>query len=223
MNSLDKLTPRELQDLPARSDYICIPPRYRGAKLTDFDDATRTRALQGATGEGVLLLGGVGSGKTHLAAALLLELYLALRIAERDRVVASASTDGTAPPEWISSQTLGSRQAAKAATSFLFDSVPSLAQESREAATDGSLGKVIDACCKPRLLVLDDLGASRDSQFLEDVLYLIVSHRYNEMLPTIYTTNLSLELLAQRIGERIVSRINGTCLILNLGNVDRRA
>ena len=40
-----------------------------------------------------------------------------------------------------------------------------------------------------QLLVLDDLGAERNTPFAEDKLFQIVNHRYEERLPTIITTS----------------------------------
>jgi DNA replication protein DnaC len=220
MTALEQLTPRESEDLPKLAEYLRIPPRYHHAKVTDFDDMTRKRAGQAIAHEGAMLLGGVGSGKTHLAAALILEAVVAERVLDRDAYVAKHPDED---PNWIARQTLFSPLAKWVASRYRFASIPELAQRARDAARDGELSDVIAGYSEPDLLVLDDLGASRDSEFLEDALYLVVSRRYNNKLPTIYTTNLSLEVLAQRIGERIVSRINGTCMILDLGNVDRRA
>ena len=40
------------------------------------------------------------------------------------------------------------------------------------------------------LLLLDDLGAAKDSEWTEEVLYRLVNHRNAHLLPAIYTTNL---------------------------------
>ncbi len=218
MTALEQLTPQEYENLPRVAGMLGIPPRYHRAALTDFDDVTRTRAVQGVASEGVMLLGGVGSGKTHLAAALLLEAVVAPRVKERDAFVESHPNEA---PAHVAGMTLDPRR--MNLRRFYFATVPAMAQGTRDAAREGTLTDVLRNYTEPELLVLDDLGASRDSEFLEDALYLVVSSRYNDCKATIYTTNLSLEILAARIGERIVSRINGTCLILDLGSADRRA
>lgn len=222
MTATAKLTELELVSLPGFAERLGIPPRYRKARLTDVDEHTAARAIKALGDEGLLLLGGVGSGKTHLAAALLLEAAVAERMRERDAFLAS-HPDPDRDPEWASRQLLDSQLARKAAKAYRFVSVPELAQETRDAASDGRLNAVLDGCSEPGLVVFDDLGASRDTQFLEDALYLVVCRRYNAMLPSVFTSNLSLEQLGHGLGYRTVSRINGTCQILDLGTQDRRA
>ncbi|HBF35170.1 TPA: hypothetical protein DDW35_11480, partial [Candidatus Sumerlaeota bacterium] len=59
----------------------------------------------------------------------------------------------------------------------------------------------------PDLLVLDDLGAEKTSEFVSDRLYLIVNRRYESNLPILVTTNLGLDELKNKVGERTVSRL----------------
>ena len=46
----------------------------------------------------------------------------------------------------------------------------------------------VDKDGKPDLLVLDDLGAEKPSEWVEETMNLIVNTRYNEKRPTIFTT-----------------------------------
>lgn len=57
------------------------------------------------------------------------------------------------------------------------------------------------------LLVLDDLGAEKPSDWVREQLYVIINRRYENMLPTIITTNCSMQELVDRVGQRTVSRI----------------
>ena len=59
----------------------------------------------------------------------------------------------------------------------------------------------------PDLLVLDDLGAEKTSEFVNDRLYLIVNRRYESNQPILVTTNLGLDELRNKVGERTVSRL----------------
>ena len=72
------------------------------------------------------------------------------------------------------------------------------------------------------LLVLDDVGASKDTEWTEETLFVLVDNRYCCEKQTVFTSNQSLEGLAARIGERIVSRICGSCLVVVLDGPDRR-
>jgi len=63
-----------------------------------------------------------------------------------------------------------------------------------------------------RLLVLDDFGAEKITEWAFMMLYDIIDHRYNNLLTTFYTSNLSLnELSAQLQDDRIPSRIAQDC------------
>jgi DNA replication protein DnaC len=72
------------------------------------------------------------------------------------------------------------------------------------------------------LLFLDDIGAEKPTEWVEEKIYLIVNRRYNDMLPTIFTSNLNISELSDRIGDRIASRIVEMCEIINLEGEDRR-
>lgn len=72
------------------------------------------------------------------------------------------------------------------------------------------------------LLLLDDIGAEKVTDWVSETLYRIVNHRYEEMLPTIFTSNLPLAELEERIGDRTVSRIVGMCDVVELKGDDRR-
>jgi DNA replication protein DnaC len=65
------------------------------------------------------------------------------------------------------------------------------------------------------LLVLDDLGAEKPSDWVEETMNLIVNTRYNERRPTIFTTNYEnlpddaeLDSLKVRVGFRLHSRLH---------------
>lgn len=87
------------------------------------------------------------------------------------------------------------------------------------------------------ILVLDDLGAHRATEWIEDVIHGIIGHRYNHQKTIIATTNLADEddqiregampsgapinkkTLAQVIGERSSSRLHEMCRIIKLWGV----
>lgn len=79
------------------------------------------------------------------------------------------------------------------------------------------------------LLVLDDLGAEKPSEWVEETMNLIVNTRYNERRPTIFTTNYfdnpdetDLESLKVRVGFRMHSRLHEMCEFLHYDGGDYR-
>mgnify|MGYP001420694463 CR=1 FL=1 len=64
------------------------------------------------------------------------------------------------------------------------------------------------------LLVLDDVGAERESEFATDSLNLILGRRYNDVLKTVLTTNLTMQEIGARYGERISSRMSEAAAIV---------
>jgi len=62
------------------------------------------------------------------------------------------------------------------------------------------------------LLLLDDLGAAKWSEWVEETLYRLIDARYNNCLPSIFATNLSTtDELIKAIGERTTSRLTEMC------------
>ncbi len=72
------------------------------------------------------------------------------------------------------------------------------------------------------VLVLDDVGSEKISEWVREQLFLLINERYENELPTIITTNASMDELEQRIGGASVSRIWGMCRGYVLEGVDYR-
>jgi DNA replication protein DnaC len=72
------------------------------------------------------------------------------------------------------------------------------------------------------LLMLDDIGAEKLTDFVSETVYRVVNSRYNAMLPILFSSNLPLSELAERIGDRTASRIVEMCDIVKLDGSDRR-
>jgi DNA replication protein DnaC len=53
------------------------------------------------------------------------------------------------------------------------------------------------------LLILDDLGAHSSTPWAEEKLYQLVNHRYNHRLPTVITTNRTMQELDDRLASRM--------------------
>ncbi len=89
--------------------------------------------------------------------------------------------------------------------------------------------QVLTPVMKADLLVLDDLGAEKASEWVEETLNLIVNTRYNERRPTIFTSNYEEkedradpESLLVRVGFRMHSRLYEMCDFLEFDGADYR-
>lgn len=71
-------------------------------------------------------------------------------------------------------------------------------------------------------LYLDDLGAERNTEFVEETLYHLINVRFENQRETYFTSNLSLKELAEKSGDRLASRIAGMCDVIKLEGEDRR-
>ncbi len=64
------------------------------------------------------------------------------------------------------------------------------------------------------LLVIDDFMSTRPTEWVTDIIYHLMNHRYEYLKKTIITSNFSLTEIEKRIGDqRITSRINLMCEI----------
>ncbi|MFD5537821.1 ATP-binding protein [Streptomyces sp. NPDC127079] len=72
------------------------------------------------------------------------------------------------------------------------------------------------------LLIVDDLGAAKNSEWTEEITMRLINRRYNEMLPTLITTNLGMADLRQHIGDRVASRLTEMSDKVILDGPDRR-
>lgn len=177
------------------------PARYRFAHPTDFPSAMEEAITKFAekTLDGILLTGPAGCGKTHFAVAAL--------------------------NEWIRRQdppisALHSLNYPK------FVTVPALLAMIRNTFS----GKaemteldIIDRLVDIPVLVLDDIGAEKVTDFSLQTLYLIVDGRWGNQKQTIFTSNFSPSALAERVGERIASRVIGMTQHFSIKGQDRRA
>jgi len=71
--------------------------------------------------------------------------------------------------------------------------------------------EALDAISRVPMLVLDDLGAERDTSYSAELMYTVINTRYNAQKPTIVTTNLDLaemqseeDMWRARIYDRVI-------------------
>jgi DNA replication protein DnaC len=156
-------------------------------------------------GTGLLLTGAIGVGKTHLAIGILQAL-----VVERG------------------------------ATGLFFDYRDLLKQvqnsynpQSRETEFE-----ILKPVFEAEVLVLDELGAAKPTDWVWDTVAHILNTRYNDRRTTIITTNyanlpplgvgggsgtrLREETLGDRIGERMRSRLQEMCVVVEMQGEDFR-
>ena len=78
-----------------------------------------------------------------------------------------------------------------------------------------------DEAVKMRGIILDDLGLGKRSDFIPDIIYLIIDERISRNKPTIVTSNLSIAEIAEQIDDRLASRL-ASFEIIELKGKDRR-
>jgi DNA replication protein DnaC len=92
----------------------------------------------------------------------------------------------------------------------------------------------LDRIARVPLLLLDDLGSAKASEWVEEITYRLINERYNNCKPTIFTSNYpgiaprdeagralgpGLDLI---LGDRIVSRLVESTDVVDMVGVDRR-
>jgi DNA replication protein DnaC len=200
-----------------------VPKRYEHCSLesyeTDFPSATRSlkHAHLAARkfvesypletrGTGLLLTGSIGVGKTHLAVGILQAL-----VNERG------------------------------ATGLFYDYRELLkqVQNSYNRQVNATELEILAPVFEAEVLVLDELGASKPTDWVWDTVAHILNTRYNDRRTTIITTNYANaaplaggqredgryvreETLGDRIGERMRSRLQEMCVVIDMHGVDFR-
>lgn len=97
----------------------------------------------------------------------------------------------------------------------VFQSVPELLQRVR--STFNSENKenetqIMRALLECDLLILDDIGAEKTTEWVEEKLFNIIDGRYRKELPTLYTSNLEPKELKNQVGKRSYDRMVETSL-----------
>jgi len=71
------------------------------------------------------------------------------------------------------------------------------------------LNRLLDTVIGAQVLVWDDLGKAKTSDFRLDMYYQIINERYRHRRPILFSTNEDAETLADKIGEATASRLFG--------------
>jgi DNA replication protein DnaC len=183
------------RDAHDRCDRL-FPPRYRDA-CTEIPTVIEWVHAYHASADApsLLLLGPTGTGKTYQA-------YAALRLAVcKPRPVRGV---GYRADGW------------KAATHA------DLLASMRPGGRDHNPEQVLKDLRDLPLLLVDDLGVAKNSEWVEDITYRLMNSRYEHMKPSIFTSNLAIDQLKDALGDRITSRLAETCVRVALTGADRR-
>jgi len=90
----------------------------------------------------------------------------------------------------------------------LFLPIPNLifnAQKMRGFGEDYS--SYIEDIINRKILILDDIGVEKGTEFTNNLLYLIINTRIEKGLKTLITSNFSLQQINEKLGSRIADRI----------------
>lgn len=91
-----------------------------------------------------------------------------------------------------------------------------------DAPTKNEDTKLFDRMKDVELLIIDDLGVEKLSDWLSDQIYQIVDHRWQNQKPMIITSNQSLDDLGEFYKAQVISRIWGCCKSIKFTEEDRR-
>ena len=176
-----------------------IPLRFINKTLANFKGDTKKYKQAILEGQSIFITGSCGIGKTHLAVALATEWF-----AENLHITDSEIQSSKGYPLFLPATELF----LKLKTSF-----------SSKSQTEADILNELD---NYNLLILDDLGTDKVSEWSKEIVYLLIDRRYRNMQQIIITSNLSLKEIAQRYDERIASRILGMGIVVRLGGKDKR-
>ncbi len=173
-----------------------LPPRYRNI-TPDYAMLERVKT------KGILLYGGVGTGKTHR----MLQVISAYLEEQYQKDV----------------ELFGVRKVSQEQIRRIFQSVPDVLRQIKNEFDNNEAPKIVERLMKTPILFLDDLGAEKASEWVKEQLYIVINERYNWNKPVMITSNLELKEIAQHYGDRFASRLYEMCEVIKLSGSDRRA
>lgn len=180
---------KRLEEDEKRRLYAGIPKRFENAKLSDFQKIDKVTAWVAHPEEFLLIIGECGTGKSHLACAIAIEL--------RKKNIP---------------------------TRIVFSSDLFLAmRRSFNRAEHGCLTEfeIVELTAQAPVLVCDDIGVQKQSEFVIEAWYNIIDARYREQKPTVFTSNLSPKEISIHMSDRIASRLASGTVVTIFGK-DRR-
>jgi DNA replication protein DnaC len=177
-----------------------VPVRFRDQ--VDVPPEIAGWAAAGTSAQGLYLAGPVGTGKTH-AAWMAVGMWC--------RATGVVPRDEDRQEDYQGGRRFRPTVIFTRMTDLLDDLRPG--DDARQRARD---------CQEADLLVLDDLGAEKASEWTQERLYSIVDDRYARCAPLIVTGNLPPGVLAGQTGDRVASRLAEMCQVVPMTGADRR-
>lgn len=107
----------------------------------------------------------------------------------------------------------------------LMISIEKIAEQAEEAGFEGK-GEYFDDLMNIPLLILDDLGTARETEYMMEITNRVISDRDKSMKPLIVTTNIPYEDIKNPRTDdwaRIWSRINARAIPINFSGTDKRS
>lgn len=190
------------KDKVTRAVQGFVPPRFRTPVA--IPAAVTEWAGRGSKAQGLYLTGQVGTGKTHAA-------WMA--------VAAWCQVTGTRPHGEEPPSVDWGGPASRIAPNVIFARLTDLLDDLRPG--DAAVLTIRD-CQKAALLVIDDIGAEKPSEWTQERVYSVIDHRYANCMPLIVTSNLPPKGLAAQIGDRSASRLAEMCEVVAMTGADRR-
>lgn len=89
----------------------------------------------------------------------------------------------------------------------LFSSASQMLRSIKQSWSEGGERATMDRYVEPDLLIIDEVGVQYGSATEMLLLTDIIGARYEQMLPTIFLTNLDIVRLGEVIGERLIDRL----------------
>lgn len=189
-----------------------VPDRYRDARFANWRATEGTRRALSAAQKvaakpaNLVLVGPWGCGKTRLAASILaarVERWLDAYPSE----IVDEGPEGITPRPRFASR---------------FASVPTLLDDIRRSYQYADEPDPLVSLRGVPMLVLDDLGREKATDWVLERLYVLIDERYGHKLPTVVTTNYSLDELAHRDYGAMVSRLTETGTVVKITAADQR-
>lgn len=192
-----------------------VPARFERARFGSFELRAGTRtaleAAQDVASEqtSLLLSGPPGTGKTHLSVSILAAI-IAAHLDSWPQAVRMVSEDSE------------SRAIVRPRLIVRFVVIPSFLDRIRASVRYAEQVDPLRELLEADLIVLDDLGRERPTDWVAERLYVLINERYNRQLPTVVTTNSTPEQLVRRGYDALVSRLAEDASFVRLEATDYR-